>query len=87
MIQAGEIHFRVALDTASSDLWIVSSECETEQCKRVPRYPLPYQSATFVSVEANSTVFNASYADGTSKSVSLWARQDVWLTGTCLVYS
>ena len=65
MIQLGQISFRVALDTASSDLWIISSDCTTDACTKVPRYPLAYQSPTFVAVNDNSTSFTAKYADGT----------------------
>ncbi|TFK28103.1 acid protease [Coprinopsis marcescibilis] len=68
IIRIGEINFRVALDTGSSDLWVVSSECETAECRRVPRYPLAYQSPTFVIINGNETQFEARYADGTAAS-------------------
>lgn len=68
VIQLGQISFRVALDTASSDLWVISSECTTQACTKVPRYPLAYQSPTFVAVNDNSTSFLAQYADGTVAS-------------------
>ncbi|KAF9477924.1 acid protease [Pholiota conissans] len=68
VIKVGALNFRVALDTASADLWLVSTGCETESCKKVPRYPLTYQSSTFVSLDGNATEFSAKYADGTAIS-------------------
>ncbi|PFH52961.1 hypothetical protein AMATHDRAFT_73786 [Amanita thiersii Skay4041] len=68
VIKTGDIYFRVALDTASADLWVMSSQCQTKACKNVPKYPLAYQSPTFVTVANNSTLFQAGYADGTGVS-------------------
>ena len=65
VIKAGNISMRVALDTASSDLWIVSSSCQSGTCTKVPRYPLTYKSPTFVVVNDNTTTFVAQYADTT----------------------
>ncbi|KIJ62783.1 hypothetical protein HYDPIDRAFT_113882 [Hydnomerulius pinastri MD-312] len=65
VLQAGEISFRAAIDTGSSDFWLVSTACETKTCSAVPRYPLTYASPTFVSVNNNATNFTLSYADGT----------------------
>ncbi|KAF8896361.1 aspartic peptidase domain-containing protein [Infundibulicybe gibba] len=65
-IKAGDIFFRVALDTASS-------------CKAVPRYPLTYQSPTFASVNNNATAYRVSYADGTVASGFL-AQETVHFT-------
>ena len=65
VIKTGNISMRVALDTASSDLWIVSSSCQSDTCTQVPRYPLTYESPTFVVVNDNTTTFIAQYADTT----------------------
>jgi hypothetical protein len=65
VIKAGNISMRVALDTASSDLWIISSSCQSNTCTQVPRYPLTYESPTFVVVNDNTTTFIAQYADTT----------------------
>ncbi|EKM58381.1 uncharacterized protein PHACADRAFT_252655 [Phanerochaete carnosa HHB-10118-sp] len=64
VIEVGNISFRVALDTGSSDAWITSSKCTTTACS-VPKYQLGYDSPTFESVNDNSTAFNVSFADGT----------------------
>ncbi|KAJ3912620.1 acid protease [Lentinula edodes] len=65
VIGLGDMNFRVSLDTASSDLWIMASSCSTSACQTVPRYPLTYESTTYQSVNENSTQFVAEYADGT----------------------
>lgn len=66
ILKAGATSFRIALDTASADLWLLSTQCTTDVCKAVPRYPLQYQSGTFVTVNNNSTAFSVSYSDETS---------------------
>ncbi|KAF8135033.1 acid protease [Boletus edulis] len=71
VIQAGQISFRVSIDTGSSDLWLVSTGCTTKPCAAVPKYPLSYASPTFVSVNNNETGFNLSYADGTRESIEV----------------
>ncbi|KAL0575173.1 hypothetical protein V5O48_006795 [Marasmius crinis-equi] len=68
LLKTGEIPFRVALDTGSSDLWLTTSDCRTEACKKSPHYPLSYQDPTFVAVNSNTTAFKASYGDGTVAS-------------------
>ncbi|KAL4252278.1 peptidase A1 family protein [Abortiporus biennis] len=65
IIQSGHTSFRIGLDTASADLWLVSSSCTSGACSALPKYQLGYQSPTFVPVNSNSTAFNVSYADGT----------------------
>ncbi|KAJ6505971.1 aspartic peptidase A1 [Mycena vulgaris] len=83
VLQIGEIYFRVALDTASSDLWIMGSACSTSSCAAVPRYPLGYASPTFEVVNNNATVFQAKYADGTGAS-GFVARESVRLANVTL---
>ncbi|KAL7279207.1 hypothetical protein ACG7TL_007047 [Trametes sanguinea] len=60
----GNVSLRLALDTASADLWFVSSDCNDRACN-VPKYPLAFKSPTFESVNSNATEFNVSYADST----------------------
>lgn len=79
VISAGNISFRVALDTGSSDTWLMSSACTSSVCKKVPTYPLAYSSPSFVSINNNETAFAVSYADGTGErmlSVHAWHSVD-----------
>ncbi|PIL35571.1 hypothetical protein GSI_02299 [Ganoderma sinense ZZ0214-1] len=71
----GNLSFRLALDTASADLWAVSSACTSSTCK-LPTYPLWFQSTTFVPVNANTSQFTVSYADNTGASGFI-ARESV----------
>lgn len=64
-IAAGNISFRLAVDTGSADTFITSTDCLSAGCREIPRYPLKYQSPTFASLNENTTTFNVSYADGT----------------------
>ncbi|KZS88127.1 acid protease [Sistotremastrum niveocremeum HHB9708] len=75
-LSAGGINFQVALDTASSDLWILSSDCESSACSPLPKYPLSFSSPTFVPIDQNNTVFNISFADATFAS-GFVARESV----------
>ncbi|KAJ7903534.1 aspartic peptidase A1 [Mycena olivaceomarginata] len=68
LLQTGDVYFRVALDSGSSDLWLLGSSCTTASCAAVPRYPLSYGSPTFGVVNNNQTLFKASYSDGTVAS-------------------
>ena len=65
MSNVGDVSLRLALDTASADLWVVSTNCTHSKCN-LPKYPLAFQSPTFVSVNSNTTAFGVSFADGTS---------------------
>lgn len=67
VVRAGNISFRVALDTASSDLWLLSSTCSSNACKNIPTYPLSYPSPSFTTVNNNETAFNLSFADGSGE--------------------
>ncbi|KAJ7475815.1 acid protease [Mycena latifolia] len=83
VLQTGTISFRVALDTASSDLWIMGSTCSSSSCTSVPRYPLAFDSPTFEVVNNNETVFEASYADGTVAS-GFVAKESIRLANVTL---
>ncbi|KAJ7494698.1 aspartic peptidase domain-containing protein [Mycena galericulata] len=83
LLRTGSVYFRVALDTGSSDLWIMGSTCTTGTCTSVPRYPLTYASPTFGVVNDNQTLFQASYADGTVAS-GFVARESVQLANVTL---
>jgi len=83
VLQTGDVFFRIALDSASSDLWIMGSSCKTASCTAVPRYPLSYESRTFGVVNDNQTLFKASYADGTVAS-GFVARESVQLANLTL---
>ncbi|KAI8980194.1 acid protease [Trametes punicea] len=73
----GNVSLRLALDTASADLWLVSSDCASRACN-VPKYPLSFESPTFVSVNSNATEFNVSYADSTGAQ-GFVARESILL--------
>ena len=65
LISVGNATYRIALDTGSADLWLISSDCTTSQCS-VPKYQLGFASPTFIPVNSNQTAFNVSFADTTS---------------------
>lgn len=69
VIQAGNISFRVALDTGSADTWLASSTCSSAACKNTPKYPLAYSSPSFITINNNQTAFNVGYADGTRECI------------------
>ncbi|KDQ14862.1 hypothetical protein BOTBODRAFT_55061 [Botryobasidium botryosum FD-172 SS1] len=80
LLAVGAWNFQVALDTASSDFWLLSSTCSTAQCKGQPLYPSAYYSPTFVGVNSNLTAFNESFADGSAVQ-GFVARETVSLAG------
>ena len=69
----GNVSLQLALDTASADLWVVSSQCTSSACN-LPKYPLAFKSSSFVPVNNNQTSFSVSYADETGSSVPSCAR-------------
>ncbi|OJT11452.1 Pregnancy-associated glycoprotein 2 [Trametes pubescens] len=92
----GSVSLRLALDTASADLWLVSTGCTSSACN-IPKYPLTFESSTFVPVNSNGTTFNVTYADLTGaqgfvarESVSLGnltvANQALGLANTSTVH-
>ncbi|KAH9838252.1 acid protease [Rhodofomes roseus] len=78
VVSLGNMSFRVALDTGSSDFWLVSSACSSSVCSSLPRYQLGYSSSTFQAVNGNNSLFNVSYADSTVASGFI-ARETVVL--------
>ncbi|KAF8604261.1 acid protease [Ceratobasidium sp. AG-I] len=62
----GPYAFLLSLDTASSDTWVVSSDCQTSACRDLPSYPAELPSASFQSVADNTTAFHIGFADGTT---------------------
>ncbi|EIM90784.1 acid protease [Stereum hirsutum FP-91666 SS1] len=78
LANVGNISFQLALDTASSDLWLLSSDCTSSTCSSIPQYPLTYESSTFGIVNGNLTEFNVSFADTTGVS-GFVAREEIML--------
>ncbi|TFK87451.1 acid protease [Polyporus arcularius HHB13444] len=71
----GNVSLQLALDTASADVWVVSSQCTSSACN-LPKYPLSFQSSTFVPVNNNQTSFSISFAD-TTGAQGFVARESV----------
>ena len=61
----GDVSLRLAVDTGSADLWLISSACTSSACSGLPKYPLAFESSTFQGIDNNQTSFAVSYADGT----------------------
>jgi hypothetical protein len=83
-VAVGNISFRAALDTGSADLWLLSTGCADSACKSLPRYPLLYDSPSFVAVNNNNTIFNVSFADTTRTLVIFYAP---WQPAHCHIES
>ncbi|KAI0719301.1 acid protease [Cerioporus squamosus] len=71
----GNVSLQLSLDTASADVWVVSSQCTSSACN-LPKYPLSFQSSTFVPVNNNQTSFSISFAD-TTGAQGFVARESV----------
>jgi len=77
-LSVGNISFRAAVDTGSADLWLLSTGCTSRFCSSLPRYPLAYDSPSFVPVNGNNTQFSIGFADGT-QALGFVAREAVQL--------
>lgn len=67
-LKLGALTFRAALDTASADLWITSTDCKSSACSTTPKYPSTYHSPTFSVVNSNTSAYKVSFADGSGAS-------------------
>jgi hypothetical protein len=83
LVSIGPYAFLLSLDTASSDTWVVSSDCRTASCRDLPVYSANLPSASFASVADNTTAFHVGFADGTSAN-GFVARETLSVGGFAL---